>query len=814
MISAICSGVILAATPMPTENVQISATGGKSSKSEGNIVGIKSVIVDGKEYPISFLETPAEGSWYYSKNDGAYLWLNESDERLKEPIPQQITIKIPVGAGRKLVFLSGKQFGKVQVTYGNESEEYSLYRGEAKDKTISVPDSSRIYDDFIKLCRLGGYALMIVAALLLAIWLTKRMEKDRIIKLLYMILSLVTTLTFFLNFGLTNRSGITLYHLLYDFIRSFAGNFVLAIILVPMLYKTFCYCGALYREHFSSVRGTLCIALPAGLFAAFMIIGMAFVNGKDTLSPIFDNELQILKSLFGFVGYFAVLFFGITWIFYFLDCLDIYKISNRKRFKPVQMYLDSLTKRPFITTFLTLIILYIPYIIVSYPGILTGDAPDQFGMTYERYELHNAHPVTHTLFLKFCVKTGEAIFQTANAGLFLYSMLQFLFIIAIVSLSVKLLCSCKVSSRILLLLIAYYAFHPRVRYWMFLMTKDIINAAFLLIFMVALYMILAKKSTPYIYLTIAIGDVGAILFRHDSRYVIIISLVLILFMVRDFRKVGSILLAGTIGFVLLWNGLLSYLNIEDVKPWNKEYEDIGFLGSIMAQQTARYVRDAGDEVTPEEREIIDAIYDYDKILSVYQPGGFSDGMLKNRRKSDTPESMQNYKAVWLKMFWKHPEIYLEATLNHKYQFLYPTPYTTNYYSYATSAGNMNTVNNEVYEQTADPILKLHYPVIPIRDQIQSLREQFFRIPIFNLLYTTASFFWVLFIWLAYCVLHKNKISVSLMMLLLVMVLVLIAGPSSGMYARYCYPYMLCLPIVIVLGLHNIKQQTMESSLTA
>lgn len=811
-VSAVCSGVVWNAIPMPTETVRIEATGESNSKSEGNIIGIKSVIVDGKKYPI---EAPIEGAWYYSKDDAAYLWLNEGDERLTEPVTREITIKVPVGAGRKLVFLAGSQFGIAKVSCGDESETYDLYKkgSSVKTITIAIADSNRFYDDFVKLCRLGGYGLMIVLVLVLALYIVKCAEKEKLIRRLYLILSFVTALTFFLNVGLTKRSGETVYFLLCDFNRSFSGNFVLGIILVPMLYKAFLYCGEIYRKKFTSVRGTLCIALPAGLFAAFMVIGAAFINGKNTLRPIFDNELQILKSLFAVTGYFAVFFFGITWIFNYLDCVDIYKVSDKKRFKPVQMYLNCINRKPFTTAFVTLLILYIPYMVITYPGLLMGDASHQFPLVYDIYELDDAHPIMHTLFLKLCIKIGTILFNSSNGGLFIYSMSQFLFVITVVSFIIKLFVSCNILSNISILLILYYAFHPRIQHWMFLMTKDIMNAVFILIFITALHMIFTKKSNVYTYIALGVGDLGALLFRHDSSYVILISLILIVLMIKDYRKVMITTIVCTFGFVLLWNSTLSWLNISRKRPWNPADLNfsLGNLECIMLQQTARYIRDAGDEVTQEERDIIDAVFDYEKIVSAYQPDDKTDDIVIIGRNSATQADAEAYKKVWFEMFLKHPEIYVEATLNHKYLYLYPSVITANYYPYSYSEDNMNYLNHEINKYANKTVINLSYPDLTFREvnvryAYQYLREYFFRMPVLNLLNTSASFFWILFIWLAYCILQKNKLAIAVMMPLLVTVLVLIAGPCNGSYSRYTYPYMLCLPIVIVLGLHNIKQE--------
>lgn len=800
-ISSVCSGVVVYAIPMPTESVLIEATGNKNPGSTGTTIGIKSVMVDGRRYPV---ETLSEGTWFYSTDDGAYLWLNEGDQRLMEPLTQEIKLRVPIGGGRRLVFLSGEEFGIVRVTYRGETETYDLFKNETANEHISFPDTNRAYDDFVKLCRLGGYNLIVLTLLSLTIWLSQCIDKKLLVKLLLGIMSLVTTLTFFLNTDLTTRSGLGLYSLLYDFNCSFSGNYVLAIILFPMLYKTFTYCGEIYYKKFTSIKGTLCIALPAGLFSVFIVIGDAFVNGKNTLKPIFNNELQVLKSLFAVVGYFPVFFFGITWLFNYLDYLDIYKVSTKKYSKPVQMYLNNLRMRPFITTFITLLVVYIPVMIASYPGVLMGDTVHYLSQIYNAYELNNAHPFMYTLFFGLFVKTGEYLFGSVNAGLFVYSFFQFLFVIVIISMMIKILVNLKLSEKIILVLILYYIIHPRIQSYMFLMTKDVMNAAFLLVYMVSIYMIILNKHDKFIYIILGISDLGAMLFRHDSQYVIVISLFILLLMLRDMRKKIAIIAAMSLSFALIWNNvLLPKTNVLPTHPWRVEYIKTGYLARIMVQQTARYIRDVGYEVTEEEKEIISACFDYDQILIKYLPDNKTDDLMGILKKSATQEDWKKYQKIWLKMFFKHPEIYLEATLNHKYQYLYPRLLNTTY-SYKWSLDCMESANKSILEMST----KISYPenLDEYRMIYQGIRESFMRVPVLNLLSRTSSFFWMLFIWFSYCILSKGKISIALMMPLLVLIFALIAGPCNGRYFRYSYPYALCLPVVILLGLHSIKQR--------
>lgn len=798
-ISAIALNAILGAVPMPTETMRIEAVGSKNDASQGCEVGFKGVIVGEKKY---VLEAPEEGTWLYSKNDMAYLWLEDGDKRLTTPVTEEITIKLPVGARRRLIFQQNEHSGMVAISYGEEERQIcDLYGTEAGDKEIFVPDSNWSYIYFVKLCRLGGYILMVVSMLGLAFFLTVKLEKEQLIKLICIILSAIAALTFFLKMGLTARSGNDLCAFFVDFSQSFtSGNFLLSTVLVPMFYKAYTFCIGIYRRRFTAVKSTICISVPAGIFAIFMVIGNAFAS-DGTLRPIFENELQIAKSLFGLIGYFAFFFCGIIWIFDYLDHTDICLASKRKYWKPIQTYLDHLKKRPFITSFVTLFILYIPYIVVTYPALLMGDSAYQIELIYGKYPLDNANPIIYTMLIGLCMHLGYSLFASVNIGLFICAMVQFLFLIITVACVVKLLISIQVSEAASAILILYYAIHPRIQNYMFLLTKDVINAVFLLIFMVSLYMFFTKRHSVFLYVVLGISDLGALLFRRDSSYIILISLVMIFLIMRNYKRQIAVITICTLCFTLFWNNtFLPFLGIPSLKHGNPiNYPSL--LGGFMIQQTARYLRDAGDEVTEEEKTAISAYFEYDQLVKRYIPIK-ADKTLPAIKKDASQEDLKNYMSAWFKMFFKHPEIYIEAFWHEKYDFFYPA--FTSRYGYDWSLDRMNYLNNNV---PGMPV-KLSYPKIlyKIGVDYETLREAVFSVPIINIPKMTSTYLWTLFIWLFYCIYRKNMTAIAMIMPLLILVLSLLAGPDGAKYFRYMYPYALCLPIVILLGLYGQKEQ--------
>ena len=100
----------------------------------------------------------------------------------------------------------------------------------------------------------------------------------------------------------------------------------------------------------------------------------------------------------------------------------------------------------------------------------------------------------------------------------------------------------------------------------------------------------------------------------------------------------------------------------------------------------------------------------------------------------------------------------------------------------------------------------------LRNECWSMRAAFFKLPLVNLLCTTSIYFWIMFIWLAYCIFKKDKLSIITMGPLLFLVLMLLAGPSNGSYYRYTCPYFVGLFVVILLGLVNSEGNKRSSSL--
>lgn len=473
-----------------------------------------------------------------------------------------------------------------------------------------------------------------------------------------------------------------------------------------------------------------------------------------------------------------------------------------------RQYLSLLRQKPFSTTFFTIFIAYIPYIILSYPGLFMGDTHSQIVQCFnlkegtseslnlisENVRLNNHHPIIHSLLIHMFIVVGKACFDSYNMGIFLYCFFQLIIFISIIALLIKINVEHNMNYSIMFLIILYFIVSPRMQNYMFLITKDVLFSVFLLLFILFFQNNMDSLLKKVIFI---ISLFGIIFFRNDGKYIILLTACISGLMKNRLRKRMFFIFTGTLLLTAIYGQLiLPFFQITPSSP--KE------MLSIPFQQTARYLRDAKDDVTIEEKQAISQVLDYDHLAEQYNPN-LSDPVKATFNKFATPNDMKQYFRCWLQMFWKHPGIYLQATLNNKYRFFYPSSILSNPYSYSWSANSMEITNS----LTADEIhTDFAYPpqLNIFRNTYEQFREAIFHLPVLSVLLSSATYTWLLILWTCYCLKCKNITSILYTTPLYVQLLICMAGPCNGEYFRYMYPIAVCLPVVITLGFDALQKK--------
>lgn len=540
--------------------------------------------------------------------------------------------------------------------------------------------------------------------------------------------------------------------------------------------------------------------LTALLFSFFMVFGRSFEK-TDSWELVFGNKGNFLLSLVQGIGWYLVFYLGIHFLFRFLDRASVTgerkaKRENRGLIGRLRLvwekYWALLQKYPKRTVFVTLFVVNLPYMILSYPAIFMGDCGAQISQGVSYDPLSNHHPVVHTLFLSLFLHIGEWL-GSDNLGVFLYCLVQAVLLFLILAYAIAVLVKIQAHSFLIGGVLLYYCIHPRITAYVFLLTKDVPYSAFVVLFYVLLFQLMSD-STPkrkQDYLLFGIAILGMICFRNDGIYMVTLTLLAALLW-KGFRKKAAAFLAIAAAAAIVLNQVL--FPALGVIPGS-----IREMLSVPFQQTARYVRDAGEDVTPEQQEVIDRVLDYDTLAQNYDPG-ISDNV-KATYHGDT-EDLLEYFSVWFQMFLRHPGIYIQATMNNYYQYFYPGETLFSLYSYSWSD---DPIMQDINEKLGTDF---HYPenLWNARNSFEEAREDIFSLPILSLLNMPAFYTWGAILLLAYCLRKKSLRGILLCVPMLVQMLIFITGPTNGFYCRYEFSMLLYLPVVWILGLKMLKSQ--------
>lgn len=600
-------------------------------------------------------------------------------------------------------------------------------------------------------------------------------------------------------------------HFIFQLLKA-AGEFsVEQIFLFVGLCAFYIYAFQRIREAKWTLWDGACVVIPAALFAGFMVVGYSFAQ-TNSLDLILKNKVQNAKAMIIFGGYGIGFAISIAWFYTWLTDLELFHTERQIRKKGLLgRYKTILMSAPFRTTFLTLLVVYIPYMVLSYPAIFMGDTGDYVlqgfnsydrGTSYlhlidENVKLNGHHPIINTLIVYACLIIGKAIFGSYNVGIFLVALSQLLGICAAVSIAICLLAQAGIHENILLGLIAYFAFAPRTQNYMFVITKDVFSTCMMLLFLLSVFrMVLGKTSGKRTLAELSLFGVAMALFRNDGKYIILGSIVVMLFLIKEHRK--TLLVSGitiAVCLVLFFDVLMPVFHIT---PTSKR-EAL----SVPFQQTARYFRDCEDEVTEEEWAAVSAVLNANTIGERYIPTR-SDAVKGTFNEEATNDELMVYFKVWFQMGLKHPGVYVQATLNNYYNYFYPGATLAEQYSYSWSQSCMEYTNG--YEALQKTGLSFHQSeaLEHARISYETLRESIFELPVLSLLKSPAAYVWMLMLLVFYLIKIKRYKALALTMPLVLSVGVCFLGPCNGNYFRYLYGVSMCLPIILFQCLYMCR----------
>jgi len=584
---------------------------------------------------------------------------------------------------------------------------------------------------------------------------------------------------------------------------------VTGFILVVFCFMYYDYCRKKYAKNKVSIS-----ALVISFFISCMIpVGISY---DATFSPLwmYENFTQIKKTLLMIIGYLP-LFYHLMLILY--ESLDCFTIGLSKRSAEHK-------KNMFLFVFLLLLICYLPTMFISYPGIFMGDTDNQIVQAFSELEstgygiseiprefllsdkvsLNQHHSVIHTLMIHLFLVIGINFFHSVNIGIFLYCIFQTLVVLASISYALAYLASCGMSRKYILGCVVYYIVHPYINYSILLITKDTIYSAILLFGLTFLYsMFLKSEENSFLNnVKLMLAFIGLVLMRNEAQYVLILALLGMILLCKKYRKRFGIYLSVIVLFSFFVFKVL--MPVFYITPGN-----VREVLSIPLQQTARYVKERENEVTDEEKEAISNVLNYSLLADNYNPI-IADPVKLLWKYDASREEIKAYLKVWLQMFWKHPDTYLQATINNYYQYLYPCR-VMEMHGPAFSEQIMGHTNEIMEPMSLES--KFEYPVLTreMLGRICDIRKKCAHLPIIIYFMQAAAYNWLLICMLAYCI-HKRTLNSLAFLSIPVWVMIMcFAGPCNGYFGRYTYPILFIFPILLWMVCALVSKDTKNSA---
>lgn len=318
--------------------------------------------------------------------------------------------------------------------------------------------------------------------------------------------------------------------------------------------------------------------------------------------------------------------------------------------------------------------------------------------------------------------------------------------------------------------------------------KDTLYTSFIIFYVLfMLNFIMYKRKEKLTILEVILATLNLILvmlFRNNGLYVVILSFPLLFFISKTnlFRLI--LIFVISVGFYYCYsNVILPSFGIAD--------GSIREALSIPFQQTARYVKEHEEDLSNNDKKVIDKILGYDDLAERYDPT-IADPVKNNYNKYATSDDLKEYFKVWFDGLLKHPGTYVEATMNNTYGYFYPND--TNWYIYSKYDDRI----------TEDNLVDYHYNGLkPLRNVLTGYGVAFPYIPIIGLISNIGFSAWIMFIMCAYLIERKKKKYIIALMPLLVSLLICVASPVTT-YFRYAMPYVFIMPMLVIWFLYLLK----------
>lgn len=546
----------------------------------------------------------------------------------------------------------------------------------------------------------------------------------------------------------------------------FLGTYDLRFLFISLLGAAFY--GTLFKKIFSKTNPfKVSSSALACFFALCVLLGQSY-HDTGTWNLCFGSAVNFVKFLLALGGY-AFFFFCL------MAFISLYLDSHRFTAPGEHFF----TRHAFRKSFLILLGSYAPFILLSFPGNLCWDAIGQIDQVLGNAAFSSHHPLFHTLLMGGILKLAHSATGSYDAGLFLYILLQAVLLAASLAASIAVLAKRGAKFSLLLVIQIIYCITPVYSNVVSTALKDVPYSAMMIGYLIC-FSLLAENpdriQNGRFTLCFILLQTGVILFRNNGLYVVCLTGIcyFIIFVRKNHPRKRIRLFFSVFGGSVLTAELILILlsQICGAAPGSK-----GEMLSVPFQQTARYLQLYRQDLSQEEKAAIEAVLgDVETVAARYDPAS-SDPVKALFRKEASAGEIFTYFSVWLRDFFRHPAVYVEAFLVHIYGWFSPSVSNSIRYEAA-----YDLISQDGLFPNASKILIFYYRFLE-------------RITPISILENTGASVWALFFLTFYQKTRNGKTSCIVTLPLWISLLICMASPGFFKHPRYAFPILFTMPFL-------------------
>ncbi len=525
-------------------------------------------------------------------------------------------------------------------------------------------------------------------------------------------------------------------------------------------------------------KGKVCwLSLFGGLvFALCSIIGAIYAPAGNTPASITGEAIRTsIPALL-----LLTLIYGI--ILYRLFIRD-YAVPDARETSAA-----LIRRRPFLISFAAILLAWLPYLLICYPGNITFDGARQLRQALGMEPLTNQHPVLGTFLLGFLFRIGGRV--SDNVGLFTVVIVQSLLTALIAAGCEKKVLELTGSTWVWLMTLLWFALNPIWGLFEQTVVKDIPFTALFMLYTLcyveAAAQVLDRSAEGTLDWKKSVGLVTSgvlcCMIRHGETIVVAISLLLLAALALRERRKTLLLAILTIAMAVGGSKTLVAVTHAGSAPTRATF-------SVFFQQTALYMKKYPQDVTPEQYAAIDAVLDAENIGALYNPF-ISDPVKGTYKENVGRKELAAYFKAWFQMLFRHPRTYVDSFLQFAYSYVDPFHCAVEKRTFYIAFKSYKGADHLVYPRAKT-----------LRKAFRNFTRRLTETPVVQQLIYPGIYFWIsaacfLLLW------HKGRYQqMAVYSLPFLRVAMCLASPVAG-YLRYTLPLLGITPLMIAWACAN------------